>query len=328
VHLVLENHANQAERLARDEGGRVTASTAQWNDDVHHALHVLATGERDGYYVDYADTPLARLGRGLAEGFVYQGEASRYAAGEPRGTPCTHLPPPAFVNSLQTHDQVGNRAFGERIAALVADAGREDALRALLACFLLSPPVPMLFMGEEFAASAPFLYFCDFQGDLARAVTEGRRREFARFARFADPAARERIPDPNAEATFRASKIDWTERQHEPHSAWLALYQALLARRREALVPWLPGSRCGTWHEPERGTLAVQWPLAGGRRWHLLAQLSDAVGPARLARTLPGREVWRSAHAGDRLSPWSVHVRLEEPPEAGADRRGARAQPS
>src|SRR5262249_29847139 len=139
----------------------------------------------------------------------------------------------------QTHDQVGNRAFGERIAQLGQQHRRGDALRALLACVLLAPAVPMLFMGEEFAASTPFLYFCDFHGELARAVREGRRSEFARFAAFADPAAREAIADPNDEATFVRSRLDWGERASAPHRAWLALYGTLLALRHEHLVPRL-----------------------------------------------------------------------------------------
>jgi tol-pal system protein YbgF len=177
VHLVLENDANDAARLERGADGRARLADAQWNDDVHHALHVLATGERDGYYLDYADDPRAHLARALAEGYAYQGEPSRYREGEPRGTPSTALPPVAFVASTQTHDQVGNRAHGERLAALADAAGHTAALRALTACVLLAPQIPMLFMGEEWAASTPFLYFCDYAGELARAVAELQKRQ-------------------------------------------------------------------------------------------------------------------------------------------------------
>jgi maltooligosyltrehalose trehalohydrolase len=310
VHLVLENDHNEASHLARAADGRPILATAQWNDDVHHAMHVIATGETDGYYLDYADDPVARLGRALAEGFGYQGDPSRYRDGAPRGTPSTHLPPLAFVNSLQTHDQVGNRAFGDRIAALAAEAGRSDALRALTACWLLSPSVPMLFMGEEFAAASPFLYFCDFDGDLARSVTDGRRAEFGRFARFADPALRERIPDPNGEAAFTASRLDWTERRRAPHDAWLALYTGLLQCRQRHLVPWLDGAASGRWDRPASGTLRLSWPLAEGRRWHLLAQLSDRAGPAEIVAALPG-DVVHASHAGPGLPPWSVRASIE-----------------
>ncbi|MGV3654966.1 MAG: malto-oligosyltrehalose trehalohydrolase, partial [Noviherbaspirillum sp.] len=186
VHLVLENDDNAAGLLA----GR--GFDAQWNDDLHHALHVLLTGEGDGYYAAYTDRPAQRLARGLAEGFIYQGETFA-PSGAPRGEPSAALPPTAFVAFLQNHDQVGNRAFGERLAAL---ADRE-ALRAAMALLLLSPQIPLLFMGEEAGAREPFLYFTSHPDPrLADAVRSGRREEFARFPAFSDPAARERIPDP------------------------------------------------------------------------------------------------------------------------------------
>lgn len=313
VHLVIENHANDAARLVRDSAGHARLADAQWNDDVHHALHVLATGETDGYYVDYADEPVRRFGRGLAKGFVYQGEPSRFANGLARGTPSAQLPPLAFVNSAQTHDQVGNRAFGERIATLAAAAGREDALRALVACLLLSPAPPMLFMGEEFAASAPFLYFCDYEGELARAVAEGRRAEFGCFARFADPMARLRIPDPNAETTFRRSKLDWGERTEAWHARWLKLYTRLLRCRHDHLVPNLAHARSGTWTESAPGSLRVTWPLGPSRRWHLLAQLADRDGPPALAAALPGQIVYRSDADAAVLRAWSVLASMESP---------------
>ncbi len=312
VHVVLENHANDAARLQRGAAGEPLRADAQWNDDVHHALHVMATGETDGYYVDFAAEPLAQFGRALAEGFAFQGEPSVYMGGRRHGTPSGGLPPTAFVNSMQTHDQVGNRAFGDRIAQQAAEAGRSPALQALTACVLLSPAVPMLFMGEEFAASTPFLYFCDFDGDLARAVTEGRRAEFGRFARFADPALRDRIPDPNAERSFRDSQLRWHERAQGVHAATLALYTALLRCRQQALGPWLAQARSGRWALPAPGTLQLHWPLGDGRVWHLLAQLAGHNGPAELAAALPGRRVW-CPHDPATLPAWSVQAALEAP---------------
>jgi malto-oligosyltrehalose trehalohydrolase len=185
VHLVLENDHNAARYLARDPDGAPRWYAAQWNDDFHHAAHLLATGERDGYYADYAREPAHLLGRCLAEGFAYQGEPSEYRGGQPRGEPSADLPPTAFVNLLQNHDQVGNRAFGERLGELTSP----EALLALTAVLLLAPSPPLLFMGQEWGAESPFRYFCQFEGDLARSVTEGRRREFARFERFSDPRA-------------------------------------------------------------------------------------------------------------------------------------------
>ena len=315
VHLILENELNDAQRLARGADGTPRLSTAQWNDDVHHALHVIATGETDGYYIDFAKHPVQQFGRALAEGFAYQGEPSVFMGGQAHGTPSAGLPPIAFVNSLQTHDQVGNRAFGDRIAQQVAESGgSQEALRAVTACVLLAPAIPMLFMGEEYAASTPFQYFCHFDGDLARAVTEGRRAEFGSFARFSDPAVRGQIPDPNAESTFRNSQLVWAERGTGAHATMLALYTELLQCRQRALMPWLAQARSGSWHEPAPGTLQLQWPLGGGRRWHLRAQLTGHDGPEGLA-PLPGRTVYASHRAQPVPAAWSVQVTLEESPE-------------
>ncbi len=192
VHLVLEHH-NDASHLAKDVD-------AQWNDDAHNALHVLLTGEDGGYYADYAVKPAEKLARCLAEGFCFQGEYSNYL-GAPRGMPSNHLPPTAFVLFLQNHDQIGNRAFGGRLTTLTDPA----ALEAAIALVMLSPQIPLLFMGEETASRTPFLFFTDHATDLADAVREGRRNEFARFPAFADPIKRKQIPDPNAPSTFEAS---------------------------------------------------------------------------------------------------------------------------
>jgi malto-oligosyltrehalose trehalohydrolase len=311
VHVILENDVNDARRLARGPDGSPRLADAQWNDDVHHALHVMASGETDGYYIDFADQPLRLFGRALAEGFAYQGDASAYRDGERRGTPSTKLPPLAFVNSTQTHDQVGNRAFGDRLAMLADAQGRSDVLRALVAGVLLAPAPPMLFMGEEFAASTPFLYFCDFHGELAQAVTQGRRGEFSRFARFADPALRESIPDPNAEATFVKSKLEWAERDRAGHAEWLALYRQLLALRREWLMPLLPRARSGTFALPAADCLHVQWPLGEAGRWHLRLNLA-AAGVAGLA-ALPGETVYASHGAAATIARCAVQVTLERP---------------
>ncbi len=311
IHLILENEANDARRLRRRADGAPWLADAQWNDDVHHAVHVIATGETDGYYVDYAAEPVRLLGRALAEGFAFQGERSAYGAGKLRGTPSAQLPPLAFINSLQTHDQVGNRAFGERIATLATAAEREDALRALVACVLLAPAPPMLFMGEEWAASSPFLYFCHYDGELAQAVTRGRRAEFAGFARFRDPADRAVIPDPSDESTFARSKLDWSERQEPPHAEWLALYSDLLRRRHEYLMPCLPGARSGVMSQPAPGTLRITWPLGGGHRWHLFAQLADHEGRAGVVSDMPGEIVYRSHPPAAQLPPWSVMFAME-----------------
>ncbi|MBY0396522.1 MAG: malto-oligosyltrehalose trehalohydrolase, partial [Thermoleophilia bacterium] len=203
VHLVLENDDNAARFLERDGTGP-RWFTAQWNDDLHHALHAAASGEAGGYYADYAGDP-AKLARALAEGFAFPGDPSAYRAGEPRGEPSAHLPATAFVGFLQNHDQIGNRALGERITAIAPP----EAVRAATAISLLGPQIPLLFMGEEWAAPQPFPFFADFGGDLADAVRDGRRAEFAGFPAFQDPASRDRIPDPAAEATVRSATLDW-----------------------------------------------------------------------------------------------------------------------
>jgi maltooligosyltrehalose trehalohydrolase len=267
VHLVLENDRNEAHYLGR-------CATAQWNDDLHHAAHVLLTGEQDGYYADYAERPLERLGRALAEGFVYQGEPSRFRGGAPRGEPSAHLPPTAFVSFLQTHDQVGNRALGERLDALA----EPHAVHALTACVLLAPQVPMLFMGEEYGARTPFRFFCDFGPELAAAVTRGRRAEFERFAAFTGE-----IPDPNDRESFLASKLD--RKAGDPERA--ALVRHLLSLRNERLVPRLAGARSGTF-EASHDALRVTWPLGDSTRWHMHLRLEGGVSAP------PGEPVYRS----------------------------------
>ena len=200
IHLVLENDSNEARRLLRDASGQPRSYTAQWSDDAHHAFHVLLTGEREGYYEDYAEDPVGQLARCLTEGFAYQGEPSPHRGGEPRGESTQQLPPSAFVAFLQNHDQIGNRAFGDRLGASVDPA----AHRAGVTILLLAPWIPLLFMGEEWGARQPFLFFCDLEPALRDAVREGRRREFERFPAFADPAARARDSRPDAGCHVRA----------------------------------------------------------------------------------------------------------------------------
>lgn len=274
VHLVLENDHNAAHYLNRSESGNPRQYVAQWNDDMHHAMHILLTAERGGYYADYADRPIWYLGRCLTEGFGYQGEPSPYRDDAVRGEPSRTLPLTAFVSFLQNHDQVGNRAFGERISSLV-DA---NALQAMVTVMLLAPLPPLLFMGEEFAAKQPFFFFCDFNDDLATAVTEGRRREFARFEQFADPKVRETIPDPNARDTFERSKLDWNDIRTPLHNDWLAFYRRLLTLRHHRIMPLLSGMQGNTAGFVQLGetSLRVQWHLGDGSALILLANLGEA----------------------------------------------------
>lgn len=197
---------------------------AVWADDFHHELRVLLTNAHENYYADYTGST-TELALAINEGFVYQGQFSM-ASGEPRGSRVTDEPATSFVFCIQNHDQVGNRPFGERLNHEI-EAGRYAVASALL---LLVPETPLLFMGQEFSASTPFLYFTDHEPELGKLVTEGRRREFGGFRGFRDERLRESIPDPQSERTFLASKLKLDERQR--HAGVYRLYQDLIALRK------------------------------------------------------------------------------------------------
>lgn len=267
VHLVLENDRNEAHWLSQAKTQRLYA--AQWNDDFHHAAHVLATGEGDGYYADYVDSPVRHLARSIAEGFDYQGEPSVFRDGRCRGEPSAGIRPEAFVNFLQNHDQVGNRALGERLSGLASPR----RLRALYVLLLLTPHVPLLFMGEEWGASTPFLYFCDFPGDLGEAVREGRRSEFQNFDAFRGSGAPENIPDPNLLATFERARLDWDELAQSNHADWYVFIRRLIACRREHLGPLSSLIGRGVWQMTGEAAFAAWWRVEGGGMWRVEANL-------------------------------------------------------
>ncbi|MCC5073229.1 malto-oligosyltrehalose trehalohydrolase [Xanthomonas campestris] len=270
VHLVLENEANQASQLDR-------GYTAQWDDDFHNALHVLLTGEEEGYYAAFADQPTQHLARVLGEGFAYQGQPD--PRGHVRGEPSGALPPHKFVIFAQNHDQIGNRACGERLSVLVSP----QRLRAALALTALTPMIPMFFMGEPWGATQPFLFFTDFGPPLDDAVREGRRREFAHFAAFADPAKRETIPDPNSHATFAASRAPIEDAAHGDGAQWAAWFQALLGVRRQWLVPGLAQSRALRASVLADGAVTATWELPGGL-WHIAFNVGAEAVPLPLLR--------------------------------------------
>lgn len=304
IHLILENDRNQARYLRRGSSENVCGYTAQWNDDLHHSLHVLLTGETNGYYLDYAEVPARHLARCLAEGFSYQGEASPYRNNAPRGEATRELPATAFVGFLQNHDQIGNRALGERIFELA----EPEALRAALAVLLLMPAPPLLFMGEEWGSQQPFFFFCDFEEDLAEKIRAGRRQEFADFPEFTAPENRTRIPDPTAKITFLSTKLDWKTLLSVEGADWHAYYRTLLQLRHQEIIPRLGLLQAGEnlWYAFGKTSLAVHWPMQNGECLQLFANLGPhpwknvtlpTIAPLFASHTTGGQ-------AG--LLPWSV----------------------
>ena len=297
IHLILENENNIARRLTRDAHGNVQCYTAQWNHDIDHLLGAGFMGAMDEREAeDNGETE--RLGKALSEGFVIAAQESKdeYEAG-------CHVPPNAFVSFLQSHDLVGNRVFGERVTSLL-DTGR---VRALVAVALLLPQAPMLFMGEEWGASSPFPYFCDFHGSLSEAVQKGRCEQIGKLPGVSAEDLR-RAPNPQAEATFASAKLHWEELGVAEHAAWFDLYRKLLAVRRERIAPLLRGlpGRCGSYEVLGPGALKASWELAGGARLELAANLwhtpRDGFG-ASSAEVL-----WIEGRATDEggLGAWSV----------------------
>ena len=294
--LIAESGLNDPRLVrAREAGGY--GLHAQWSDDFHHALHTVLTGERDGYYADYGT--LGDLAHALEHAYVYDG---RYSTHQHRhyGRPVTGLPGSRFLGYLQNHDQIGNRARGERSAALLPP--RLLTVAAALVC--LSPFVPMLFQGEEWGADTPFQYFSDHQdAELAHAVSEGRRNEFSAFGW--DPA---QVPDPQDPETFRRSKLNWNELEHEPHASLYAWHRRLLALRRT--FPALGDGRLDavrvTYDEEARwlvlrrgpvcvacnlGSTARRVPLPERDVWRLLLASEPDIAPQDDAVTLPSESV-------------------------------------
>jgi malto-oligosyltrehalose trehalohydrolase len=301
IHLVLENDDNAASLLDANEDPPRGKYRAQWNDDYHHAWHVLLSGEGHGYYRDYQCSPLRGIARALSSGFVYQGEASVHRGGRLRGEPSGTLAPASFVSFLQNHDQIGNRALGDRLES-IADP---KAIEAALAITLLAPMVPMLFMGEEWGSKRPFPFFCDFHGDLAEAVRKGRRKEFAgAYAKYGDE-----IPDPLKQSTFQSAILDWESRHEPPGQKRLALVQQLLAIRRREVTPRLAGAGFGGAHASDSGLLTASWRMGDGATLRLLANLSASTVVHKPVEAA-GTPIWGRG-TGDMIAPWSVfwHVR-------------------
>ncbi|GLX12706.1 malto-oligosyltrehalose trehalohydrolase [Pseudomonas straminea] len=292
LHLVLENEHNDAELLQQ-------GFVAQWNDDGHNVLHHLLTGEHEGYYADFASDATHKLARCLREGFIYQGETTRH--GTARGSSSGHLPPSAFVLFLQNHDQVGNRAVGERLRTLAED----DALKSATALLLLSPMIPLLFMGEEWGSEQPFQFFTSHNDELGEAVRKGRQNEFKDFSKFSGQA----IPAPNDASTFETSKPDHHSRDTADGRAWLAFYRELLSLRHQHIVPRLASSQALDSRVLGEAAVAASWQLGDGQVLHIALNLGGE--PVGSALPQSARTLFSYRADGDHLLARSVRVVLE-----------------
>jgi maltooligosyltrehalose trehalohydrolase len=299
IHLVLENDDNRSSLLAPSEEPAHGHYRAQWNDDYHHAWHVLLTGERHGYYKDYRD-PVPLIIRSLTDGFSYQGEPSAHRQGRPRGEATSDLPPTAFVNFVQNHDQIGNHALGNRLAAQASP----QALRAAHCLLLLAPSPPLLFMGEEWGATEPFPFFCDFRGDLAEAVRRARRAEFAEA--YADPSIE--IPDPLAKTTRDSAVLQWQILNNPQPQKHLDLIRALLRMRREKVSPLMPFVKGGEAKASYIDSLLqAYWPTAN-KTLQLVANLNDR--PLAFAAPVSwGEPLWGGTPPAQ-LTAWSVYAAI------------------
>lgn len=302
VHLILENEGSIGRLLTRRPDGSVIAYTAQWNHAIDHVLG-LAMTDACTTTPEQAAHESDELGKALAEGFV---------AGDlncPAPEAEVHVPPLGFVSFIQTHDLVGNRVFGERIHALAP----VEAVRAIAVVYLLVPQIPMLFMGEEWAASTPFPFFSDFGGELAEKVREGRRQQMAKTGQMPHEHV-ECAPDPQAESTFLSAKLNWDELRDPLHAAQRDWYTRVLAARREHLVPRLGGldGNCGTYRVLGPGRLAVEWNL-GRAKLLLAANICGSAGsdfPPAAEHTV----FWLEGTQPDAttLGPWSVRWSLQD----------------
>lgn len=319
VYLVLENDNNSSHYLEHDQAKRYRSFDAQWNDDIHHALHVLLTGESTGYYQDYIHRPIQSLGRCLTEGFAYQGEPSPYRNGKRRGDYCANLQLRSFISFLQNHDQIGNRALGERISCLCS----AQALRAATAIVLLTPPPPLLFMGQEWACSRPFNFFVDFPEPLGEQVAEGRLQTFSKFTVFTDSEIQQKIPRPNRLETYQAAKLPWQEINLSAHRHWLEFHRELLRIRSHFISHRVSGmtglqTQYRTWEER---ALTVNWCLSDGSILMLIANLSH--DSTRIDSRVDGEvlfatdsKITKDLNEGN-LRPWSVIFLLKQQNDSG-----------
>lgn len=273
IHLVLENGKNESRYLQK-------AYDAQWNDDFHHCVHVLTTGEKGSYYSAFTkeitDKPASyHLSKTLTEGFAYQGKRTLNKANILRGEKSSHLPLYRFVNFIQNHDQIGNRAFGERISVLSNDS----LIRAAACLYLLAPSIPLMFMGEEWGSKSPFYFFCNFNEELSKAVRKGRREESANFSQIFDSKIKDSIPDPSLEKTFLDSKLNWEDLKDDAHRQMFNFYKEMLLIRKEKIIPIIKKIKKRTCAIYSDKAFSVNWEIEQGnlKNLSILANFGDSL---------------------------------------------------
>ena len=305
-----EDHRNLA-AMVEDAATGGWGLHGVWADDFHHVVRRLIAGDRHSYFGDFEGTA-QELATIMRDGWLYSGRHSAHMNGT-RGTDPERVPMHRFVVCVQNHDQIGNRAFGDRLHHSIAP----ETWRAAIVLLLTTPMTPLLFMGQEWAASTPFQYFTDLEPELGKLVTAGRRKEFADFPEFSDPAARERIPDPQADSTFRQSQLRWDEHAGGDHRHSLALHRALLALRRSE--PALTGSNetRGSAHAPDDETIVVRRSEGGSTFWVVCRFKSAGVVDLAAAAIVMGHElrdlrlVLDTEHAEFTASPVRLDVTLD-----------------
>ncbi|PYB77557.1 malto-oligosyltrehalose trehalohydrolase [Rhizobium wuzhouense] len=289
VHLVLEDARGITRFHERDKDNSVRFYDGVWNDGYHHLIHAWATGEHGGHYKPFARDFWPRIGKTLASGFALQGETIEGRGDEIFGEPSGHLPPVTFVNFIQNHDQVGNRVGGDRLWAQI-DKGLRERLMAIL---LLSPQIPLVFMGDEFASRSRFFFFSDYPEELQQNTPDDRLQQARDFG-AGDDVTVDDVPDPNGPETFRMSKLDWEEMNTSNGREARAYFKTLVGKRRDHLMPLLEniGGDTGQVLKAQDGILAVDWQL-GETLWQLRANFTDVpvkIPPVRgqVIHVLPG----------------------------------------
>ncbi|CAH0343410.1 1,4-alpha-glucan branching enzyme GlgB [Rhizobium sp. CECT 9324] len=294
IHLITENPPNGTDLLSQE------LFVADWNDSFHHVVHVIATGEDTGLYEEFKHAPFDKLRKILSEGYLEPGEpiVSEFLP------PSACLAPTAFVHFLQNHDQVGNRALGDRLHTSID----ETLHRVLTSMLLLSPQVPLLFMGDCYRESGPFHYFADYRGEVAEAIRNDRPQQAENFGGYPQGASASDMPDPHALSTFLDSKLDWSHAETQKAREWSSWLQALLAVRRDMIVPHLAATEhySGTVSDAPDGCVFIDWVL-GDMVLHMRANLSRTIVPLDDG---PDHCIWQEGQqcAAGSLAPISVKI--------------------